>query len=504
MSVIIVGSGFAGLGLAIALKRAGRDDFVVLEAADALGGTWRDNHYPGCACDVPSHLYSYSFAPNPRWSRVFAPQREILAYLEGCATRYGLHRHIRYGAEVTDAAWDAATATWTVTTRAGARHTARHLALGVGGLSRPAIPAIEGLETFAGPAFHTARWDHGVDLAGKRVAVVGTGASAIQVVPQLAPRVAALDLYQRTPPWVLPKRDRAFTAAERALFAAVPAAARARRAATYWWLEARSLGFTVDRRVMEVARRMGLRHIRRQIRDPALRARVTPDYTPGCKRILMANDYYPALARDNVSLVTDPIARVTADGIVTAAGEARPVDALVLATGFRVTDLVAPMRVRGRDGADLGDAWRERPEAWLGTLVAGFPNLFVLTGPNTGLGHSSMVFMIEAQVQLILRLMGAAEAAGAAAVEVRAEAQRAYNAALAARLQRSVWASGCASWYVDASGHNATLWPGFTVDFWRRTRRPDLAAVSMSPAGAPTRVPTGEADDRRVSARRAG
>ena len=469
--VAIVGSGFSGLGMAIQLKKAGRASFVVLEKASAVGGTWRENRYPGCACDIPSHLYSFSFAPNPAWTRRYAPRAEIQAYLDDCAERFGIRPHIRFDCEVLRAEFDERRLWWTVTTRVGTL-TARHLVLGVGALSRPALPTIRGLASFEGSAFHSAQWDPAVALDDKRVAVVGTGASAIQLVPQLAPRVSALHVYQRTPPWVLPHPDRPVTEFARALFRAAPPLQRLTRDAIYLQHELRGLGFTVDPRIMHAARWLGLRHIRKQIVDPALRAKVTPSYLPGCKRVLMSNTYYRALTRPNVDLITSGIAEITARGIVDASGVEHAVDAIVFGTGFAVRDFLAPMQVVGRGGAELNALWRsDRVEAYRGTTIAGFPNLYMLMGPNTGLGHNSMIFMIEAQIGYVRRCMAELDARGARCADVLPEAQRAYNDRLQPRLKRSVWASGCSSWYLDAHGQNATLWPGFTFEFWFKSRR---------------------------------
>ncbi len=474
VDVAIVGTGFSGLGMAMQLARQPRRrrrSFVLLEQAAGIGGTWRDNHYPGCACDVPSHLYSFSFAPNPRWSRAFAPQAEILAYLERCVDTHALRPHIRLGTQVTDAELDERSGRWQVHTRAGGTVSARHLVLGAGALSRPAYPRLPGLERFRGKSFHSAAWDHAYDLRGKTVAVIGTGASAIQLVPQIAGQVARLDLYQRTPPWVLPRGDRAMSAREQRVFAHVPLAQRLYRWRIYWLMELAALGFVVDQDILQIAAHAGRKHIRAQIRDQRLRTLVTPTYAPGCKRILLGDDYYPALERDNVHLVTDAIASVDEGGIVTADGTRRAVDAIVLATGFRATDLLTPLAIRGRAGVDINDAWRDGIEAYLGTTVAGYPNFYMLTGPNTGLGHNSMVFMIEAQVGYVLRLMAELERRGERLAEVRAGAQASFNAALRPRLERSVWASGCHSWYLDARGHNPAIWPGFTVEYWLRMRR---------------------------------
>jgi cation diffusion facilitator CzcD-associated flavoprotein CzcO len=466
-----VGTGFAGLGMAIALTRANERSFVLLERADDVGGTWRENTYPGCACDIPSHLYSFSFEPNPRWSRLYAPQREILDYLRHCADRYRLRPHIRFGAEVVDASYDEAQASWRVVTQKGDVLRARHLVLGLGPLNRPAIPRLEGLERFRGAAFHSARWDHAVPLRGKDVAVIGTGASAIQFVPQVATIARRLHLFQRTAPWVLPRRDRPISTWEQRAFAAAPILQRLGRAAIYWRHELGAVGLTRHPALMKLVAREGRRHIRRQLKDERLRALVTPTYLPGCKRILLANDYYPTLERGNVELVTERITRVTEDAVVTADGTARRVDAILFGTGFLVGELLTPLRIRGRGGALLNDVWRERPSAYLGTTVAGFPNCYALVGPNTGLGHNSMVFMIEAQVRYVMQCLREQARCGARSADVLPSAQERFNAGLAPRLARTVWASGCQSWYLGDDGTNATLWPGFTFEFWLRTLR---------------------------------
>ena len=495
VGIVIIGSGFAGLAMAIKLSEAGFDDLVVLEQADAIGGTWRDNHYPGCACDVPSHLYSYSFAPNPGWSRAFAPQAEIRAYIERCADRYQVRRRVRLGAEVVSAVYDEAEATWTVACAGGRRFVADVVVAAAGGLSRPAVPEVPGLSQFRGATWHSARWDHGVDLTGKRVAVVGTGASAVQFVPRIAPQVGRLHLFQRTPPWVLPRPDRRFSLAQRAAFR-VPAARWLYRQRLFWAHEARAVPFTLSPRLLELAQGLALRHLRRQVADPALRARLTPDYVMGCKRVLMSNDYYPALTRDNVEVVASGLRAVDQRGVVGGDGVRREVDAIVFATGFAVHDYLGPLVVRGRGGRELGAEWRARAEAYLGTTVPGFPNLFVLIGPNTGLGHNSIIFMIECQVRYVVSALRAMRRGGVRAVEPRAEVVARYNRALQARLSRTVWASGCRSWYQNPDGVNTTLWPGPSAEFLLRTwrfrpadylmeQRPGVAAAGAAPARRP-------------------
>ncbi|HMJ14560.1 MAG TPA: alpha/beta fold hydrolase, partial [Polyangiaceae bacterium] len=422
VEVAIVGSGFSGLGMAIRLKQQGRGSFLIFEKAASIGGTWRDNDYPGCACDVQSHLYSFSFEQNPLWTRKFARQSEIREYLERCVDKYGLRRHVRVRAEVTRIEFNEQGAFYDVHLSDGTSVTARHVVFGVGALSRPAYPQIEGIEQFAGRAFHSAAWDHTFDFEGKRVAVIGTGASAIQIVPQLAARVSKLSVFQRTPPWVLPKSDRGISELERRLFRAVPLLQTLYRAYIYCSLELRVLGFAIHPGIMHIARWLGKLQIWRQIEDPALRAQVTPSYMPGCKRVLIANDYYPALARPNVELVSERIVKVTERGIMTADGREHELDAIVYGTGFRVSDVLAPLEVIGRGGASLNQVWKTRMEAYLGTAISGFPNFYMLLGPNTGLGHSSMVYMIESQIAYVLDALRTMERSGAARAEVRPEA----------------------------------------------------------------------------------
>jgi cation diffusion facilitator CzcD-associated flavoprotein CzcO len=468
---IVIGAGFSGLGMAIKLKASGNDDFLVLEKAGSVGGTWRENTYPGCACDVPSHLYSFSFEPNPKWSRMFATQPEIQAYLEHCTDKYGVRPHIRFDSAVTSARFDEPEGRWQIEVNGGeASFTARVVVAGFGPLSRPDFPAIEGIDAFRGKSFHSAQWDGDYDLTGKRVAVVGTGASAIQFVPRIAEQVEQLHLFQRTPPWVLPKPDRHISRLERVLFKRLPRLQQAYRNWIYWRLESRVLGFTVHPKVMKAAELLGRLHIRRAIKDPQLRRALTPDYTIGCKRILMSNDYYPSLARDNVRVLSGGIDRVTERGVLAKDGTEYEADAIIYGTGFKVHDPLGPMSIRGRGGLELSDLWRERGlEAYLGTSVAGFPNLFILVGPNTGLGHNSIVYMIESQVHYVLDAIKTMRKRAIAFVDVKPDVQTHYNDSLQAQLDDSVWSSGCSSWYLDASGKNRTLWPGFTFRFRQAT-----------------------------------
>jgi cation diffusion facilitator CzcD-associated flavoprotein CzcO len=459
---------------------AGIRDFVILEAGDGVGGVWRDNTYPGCACDVPSHLYSYSFEPRADWSRKYGPQGEILDYIERCADKYGMRPFLRHGVKVVAADYDEAAARWLVTAADGRRWRARFVVSALGSLRIPAIPTIPGADDFAGAAFHSARWDHDYDLQGKRVAVVGTGASAIQFVPQIAPKVAKLHLFQRTPPWIMPKPDRAFTGAEKALFRGLPAIERLYRVGVYWRQEAPVLGFLRAPKLLKIAQLAARKHIRDQIADPELRAKVTPTFHMGCKRVLLSNDYYPALARANVEVLTEGLAELRPHHAVTSGGREIEIDAVIYGTGFRITDFLAPLEVRGVGARTLGERWEGGAEAYLGAAIHGFPNLFLITGPNTGLGHSSMVFMIEAHVHFIRACIRGVLDRGLRSVEVRADAERRFNERVQARMRRTVWSSGCKSWYLDENGRNIALWPGSTWGFWLRTRRPRRRDFSFS------------------------
>ena len=478
-SVAIVGAGFSGLGLAIRLKQAGIDDFVVLERAGRLGGTWRDNRYPGCQCDVESNLYSFSFAPNPDWTRLFPLQPEIWAYLERCADRFGIRPHLRLGEEVTAADWDEGAARWRVRT-SGGELTAGLLVGAVGGLSEPSLPDVPGRDRFRGLAFHSAEWDPALDLRGKRVAVVGTGASAVQLVPRLQPLAGRLHVLQRTPAWILPHRDRPVRPLARRLYRRLPGLQQAVRAAVYWWRESFVVAFRSVRRD-SLPERLARRHLERQVADPQLRARLTPDYAIGCKRIIISNDFYPALQAPNAELIPDALAELREHSLVTAGGQEREVDAVVFATGFQVTDGPFAHRLRGRGGRLLADRWQGSPRAYRGTTVAGFPNLFLLLGPNTGLGHTSVVIMAEAQFRYVLGAIRHLRRSGRRTLEVREEAEDAFNRRIQAELAGTVWNSGgCRSWYLDRAGGNPTLWPGMTWRYRRLMRRFDPAAYAFS------------------------
>jgi cation diffusion facilitator CzcD-associated flavoprotein CzcO len=477
--VAIIGSGFSGLGTAIRLRQRGEHDFVIFERASDVGGTWRDNSYPGCACDVQSHLYSFSFAPNPDWTRSYSPQPEIWDYLRRCARDFGVLPHVRFDHEVRDASWDEDTQRWRVETSQGT-YTADVLVMASGALSEPRVPVLPGFENFEGRSFHSARWDHTYELKGKRVAVIGTGASAVQFVPEIQPQVERLHVFQRTPPWVMPRTDRPFAERERRTFRRFPLVQRAARAGIYAFRELFVFGFR-HLRLSRLIRRIALRHLERAVADPSLRARLTPAYEIGCKRILVSNDYLPALTRPNVELVTEPVAEIREHSIVTGDGAERPVDAIIFGTGFRVTDQPLAGHVRGRGGVTLEEIWDGSPRAHVGTTVAGFPNLFILLGPNTGLGHTSVVYMIEAQIEHVLKALDYMKRHGVSTLEPRAEAQAAYVEEVDRRMGGTVWVAGrCASWYLDRTGRNSTIWPDFTWRFRRRVARLDPSEYLMS------------------------
>ena len=481
VDVAIVGSGFSGLGAAINLKREGRDDFVVLERAEEVGGTWWANTYPGCACDVPSHLYSFSFALNPDWSEAYPKQPEIRDYLIRCSNEYGVRPHIRFGTDVTDARWDEDRQRWAIATGAG-DYDARVLVVATGQLFEPRIPDFPGIDEFEGETWHSARWNHDYDLAGKKVVSIGTGASAIQLIPEIQPQVDHLTVVQRTPPWVLPQANRVTTRFERTVFRRVPALQRLLRGAVYTVLETFVLGFVKNPRVMGLPERLAKRHIAGQLGDRAdLVERVTPDYALGCKRMLLSNKWYPALAQDNVDLVTAPIKEFTRRSVVFEDGTEVEADAVVFSTGFRVSEIPSSRLVRDAQGRTLHDVWNGSARAHRGTAVAGFPNMFMLLGPNTGLGHSSMVYMAESQIAYLMDALRTMDREGATAVELRAEAQKAYNDRVQKKLEGTVWNTGCASWYMDEQGRNVTLWPDFTFVFRRQTEHFDAGAYELQP-----------------------
>ena len=478
--VVVIGAGFGGIGMGIALRRAGIEDFVIVDKGDGPGGTWRDNTYPGAACDVPAHLYSFSFRPG-RWSGRFPPQREILAYLRDLAEENGLGPHLRLQSGVTACRFDEARAVWDLTLTGGGTIQAGAVVSAVGQLNRPALPDIAGRDDFRGPSWHSARWDHGAGLAGQRVAVVGTGASAIQFVPEIAKTAAHVDVYQRTPPYVLPKTDRRYGEAEQAFYDRFPVARKADRLRIFLYGEVLTSGFVLSPKLLAGPMQLWRRQLSSQITDPGLRAKCVPDYVMGCKRVLFSNDWYPALGRPNVDLVTEPIERIAAGGVVTADGTLRPADVIIYGTGFQTLDFLAPMRVTGLRGRRLDQAWHAGAEAYLGISVAGFPNFFMLYGPNTNLGGNSILYMLEGQIGYVTGALRALEAGGLDWIDVRPEVQQAFSAWVAASSRSSVWESGCHSWYTTASGRNTNNWPDHTFLYRHRVRRFDLGTYRGMP-----------------------
>lgn len=472
IDVAIIGAGFAGMGAAIQIQeRLPEHTFVIFEAASSPGGTWRDNTYPGCGCDVPSHMYSFSFEQNPDWSKAYSDQGEILEYIERVFEKYQLGANTRFDTRVVNAEFDVSRQHWVLTCKGGQRFFARYVIAATGPLVKPSYPNVPGIDSFPGDLLHTARWDHSVDLKNKRVAVVGTGASAIQLIPELAKKVDELVVLQRTPPWITPRHNRRYTDKEKARFRRFPFLQRAFRNAIYWRLEALALGLTQRPEWMTFVEGLAKKHIERGIRDPELRRKVTPSYRAGCKRILVSDDYYPALDQNHVTLIDEPLISIEANAVVTE-NTRHEVDAVVFGTGFAVTEFMAGLEVIGAEGKSLRDYWKERGgiEAYYGLCVEHFPNMFALVGPNTGLGHNSIVFMIEAQVHWIIEALRFVKRREKRGIDVKSEAQREFNKGLKERLAETVWQTGCQSWYLDESGHNFSLWPGFTFEYWIRTR----------------------------------
>ncbi len=491
--VAIIGSGFSGLAMAAALLREGERDFVVLERASDIGGTWRDNAYPGCACDVPSHLYSFSFAPNPNWSNTFSPQGEIWRYQLDVSAKLGVDPYVRANAGVTKASWSDDTQRWTVETERGTV-TARILVSGTGPLCEPLIPDLPGLASFQGETFHSARWNHDYDLRGKRVAVVGTGASAIQFVPRIQPQVGHLTVFQRTPPWILRRPSRPITPIERFVYRRFPVAQRAMRGIIYGSRELLMLPYKYARPTGRILRGIAEAHLRMQVKDPVLREKLRPDFEVGCKRILISNDYLPALGKPNVEVVTHGVTEVRERSIVAADGTEREVDAIIFGTGFHVTDQPVAELVHGRGGKRLADAWNEGGMgSFMGTTVSGFPNLFLMVGPNTGQGHTSIIYTIESQVPYVLDALRTLNRERAGAFDLKREVQEAFVREMGDKFRGTVWtAGGCKSWYLDREGRNTTLWPSFTFNMRRRLSRFDRSMYRLDPrvdAPAPASEP---------------
>jgi cation diffusion facilitator CzcD-associated flavoprotein CzcO len=497
-SIAIVGAGFGGVGAAAMLRRAGYHDVVVFERGERVGGVWHDNTYPGAACDIPSHLYEFSFAPNPRWSRRYAPQAEIQAYLEDVARSHGVLDRIRTNTEVTRARWDGDRCRWVLETSAGT-HEADVLVTACGQLSVPSVPPIPGLDSFDGPAFHTARWRHDVDLAGQRVAVIGAGCSAIQVVPAIQPVVDHVDVYQRSPGWTLPKMDFAYRERSKRLFERLPLVQRLDRAIVLAFQELGAMAMTNRRWLLAPFRALARRQITKAIEDPELRRKVTPTDEVGCKRLMLTDDWYPTLTKPNVDLVANRIAEVTPGGIRTDDGVERPADVLVLATGFKTHGFVAPMEIVGVGGRTLAEEWTEVPRAYLGISVPRFPNMFLLYGPNTNGGTGSVVYTIECGVRHVLAGLRELERAGAQQIEVRRHAAAAFDRQLRAALRGTVWHTGCTNWYVDDNGNNPNQWPWRWSTYRRRTARLEPGAYMLAGLENPPVIPQPRAPRQSVT-----
>lgn len=469
--VVIIGSGFSGLGLGYQLKRSGIEDVAILERSRGVGGVWNLNTYPGCTCDVPSHLYSFSFAPNPDWTSTYSSQPEIRDYLEGCVDRFDLRSNLHTSVEVTGAAWDDAAQLWSIATSAGS-WTAQILVSAVGPLTEPKIPDVPGIGRFRGKIMHSARWDNDYDLAGKKVASIGTGASAIQYVPRIAELVDELFVFQRTAPWIMPHDKRPITDRERERFRKHPLSRRFERAKVYLSKELLILGFVKQPRLMRLVEKLARRHMHKQVADPELRAALSPDFTIGCKRVVPSNEWYPALQKPGVTLVPLALAEIREHSVVDSDGVEREVDTIIFGTGFHVSDIPFAGDVVGRDGATLAAMWHGNPRAYLGTAVPGFPNYFMFLGPNTGLGHSSMIYMIESQIEHVSRAIRELDKSGATTIEVRQDAHDRFNSLIDKKMAGTVWeVGGCTSFYQDETGHNATLWPDWTFRFRSRARR---------------------------------
>lgn len=499
LDVVIVGAGFGGLCMAIKLKEAGIENFVILEKGDEVGGTWRDNSYPGCACDVQSHLYSYSFEGKPDWSKRYAPWDEIQDYILNCTEKYDLRKYIHFNEEVNGAEFDAATGTWNIRTASGKKLVARHWVIASGPLHVPAIPDIPGLDNFKGKLFHSARWDHDYDLKDKKVISIGTGGSAIQYVPEIAPEVGQLHVFQRTAAWVIPRDERAYSRIEKTLFAKVPGLRKLHRARLYWSNESRVWPIfhpALARGLQKLARAF----IRHQVNDSDIAEKLTPDYTIGCKRVLISNKYFPTFNRDNVELVTEGIEEIREDSVVTSDGIERKADCIILGTGFVVDPRVymKDFTLTGLPGHELHKDWKDGAEAYYGMTVSGYPNMFQLVGPNSGLGHNSIIFMIECQANYIVQCMQELTARKADYLDLKPEAMREFNDEVQAHLEGTVWTSGCQSWYAQG-GKNITIWPWSTWRFWARTRKVNWSDYELTVCAAAKSKPK----PRRQTARAA-
>ncbi|MDO8289653.1 MAG: NAD(P)/FAD-dependent oxidoreductase [Parvibaculum sp.] len=479
VEIAILGAGMGGLGMAAKLRRAGIDSFVILEKGSDVGGTWRDNHYPGSGCDVPSHLYSFSFEPKLDWTRKFAKQPEIHDYQLHVTKKYGLRPFIRFNTEVTESRFDEASALWHITTATGETFKANLVVSALGQLNRPAYPKIDGMDNFRGEKFHSARWDHNVDLTGKNVSVIGNGASAIQFVPEIVDQVKKLNIFQRSPNWVVPKADRPYTAFEQTMFNRFPLLVKLHRWMIYLTLERNFLAFIRGSFFSKLFEKAGLKELDTYITDPKLKEILTPDYPAGCKRVLISNDWYPAIAKPNCETLTSHIAKITENAIVTEDGVSHPTDVVIYSTGFQTMDFLAPMKVIGLGGKDLNDVWRNGAEAHRGVAVSGFPNFFMLYGPNTNLGHNSIIFMLECQINYILDAVSTLQNPKVRWLDVRKVAETEFNKELQADMQRTVWAGGCSSWYKNEAGKVTNNWSSFTAKYWWQMRHLDLDEYAL-------------------------
>ncbi len=480
LPIAILGAGFAGIGMAIQLKKAGIESFAIFERADEIGGTWRDNTYPGAACDVPSHVYSLSFEPKADWSRAYAESFEIQDYLLDLVEKWGLRDHLHLATEITGASFDEERGMWSLQTSSGEAHDARVVVAGLGGLVDPSYPDIKGIDAFAGHTFHTARWDHEYDLHGKKVAVIGTGASAVQVVPTIASQVGHLSVFQRTPAWVMPKPDKEYSAAEKSFYQRHPLALRASRFVKYWLSEVFGPMVFLDSKFLSAIAQAGsMRHLRQSVSDPELRRKLTPNFQFGCKRVLISNDYWSSFARDDVSLVTEAIDEIVPQGIRTTDGQVHELDAIIFATGFALGLAAAPFPVRGRGAMTLDEAWSDGAVAYKGMTVAGFPNWFTMMGPNTGPGHTSVLVYTEAQISHALQAIEKIIAEDLKFVDVKQEVQDAYNEGIQGRMKYMVWSMACSPWYLSEDGKNHSLFPGFAVEYVLRSRNFDASEYEI-------------------------
>ncbi|MET8648894.1 flavin-containing monooxygenase [Nocardia aurea] len=490
LDVAVIGGGFAGIGTAIRLKQRGIENFAIFERGTAIGGTWRDNTYPGAACDIPSRLYSYSFAPNPDWSHTYSGSEEILGYIESMAAEFGLHRHFRFAHNVTGIVFDESAGLWEVGVEGGVDPVrARTVVLASGPLANASLPPIRGIETFTGHKIHSARWDHDYDFTGKRVAVVGTGASAVQIIPELVKKAASVTVFQRTPGWVLPRVNRRTTPLTKQLYRHVPGAETLSRQLWFYGHESVALGVVWNTPLTRVVEMVGKAQLRRQVKDPWLRRQLTPDFRAGCKRLLMTDDYYPALQRDNCKLITWPIARISEQGIRTAEGIEHRADCLVFATGFDVSKTGTPIPVVGRDGRVLADEWSGGAYAYKSVAVSGYPNLYFTFGPNSGPGHNSALVYMEAQIDYLVGAIGTILDRNLRLLDVRRERQDRYNAAIQRRLTGTTWNSGCRSWYLTEDGFNATMYPGFATQYVGQLRALNLDDYHVVPSETRPRRP---------------